>query len=255
MLYKSINDNPYIFAPEVLLAQIYLSEKKIDSALFYSRRAFFGLSDNNRHRDVYFKILREMNDSISLDSAFSLIKNKKNSAHWIDYVLSRNDINKKPDKRLINLINELANRFPEEDTLKINSIKRFVQLGGDRYTTALINSEKANVEFRKENYLEAVKFYESAIILNDQEYIFYENAAISYDNLKNFTKAEEYFNKVIYDFKTSDGKSEFYKGLMLIKNDENLKGCEYLAKSAKKNYVGVNTGLRAVNVLRQLCQS
>jgi hypothetical protein len=34
---------------------------------------------------------------------------------------------------------------------------------------------------------------------------------------KNYSKAEEYFNKVIYDFKTLDGKSEFFKGLMLDK--------------------------------------
>ena len=55
--------------------------------------------------------------------------------------------------------------------------------------------------------------------------MYFENAAISYDNIKNYSKAEEYFNKVIYDFKTVDGKSEFFKGLMLIKND-NLPGCD-----------------------------
>lgn len=254
LLYKSIKDNPYIFAPEVLLAQIYLSENKLDSALKYSKKAFFGLSDNNRHRDTYFKVLKELKDSVSLDSAFLMIKNKDNSSHWTDYLLTRNDINKKPDKRLLTLLEELPSRFPKEDTLKINNIRRFIQLGGDRYTEALVNSEKGNIEFRNENYLEAVKFYESAILLDNQQYLFYENAAISYDNLKNYLKAEEYFNKVIYDFKTTDGKSEFHKGLMLIKNN-NQKGCEYLRKSANKNYVGASSGIRAVNVFFQLCNN
>ena len=42
---------------------------------------------------------------------------------------------------------------------------------------------------------------------------------MAYDNLEEYSKAEEYFDKVIYDFKTKDGKSEFIKGLMLIKNN------------------------------------
>ena len=55
---------------------------------------------------------------------------------------------------------------------------------------------------------------------------------MAYDNLKEYSKAEEYFDKVIYDFKTKDGKSEFIKGLMLIKN--NHEGCKYLETAAKK---------------------
>jgi hypothetical protein len=90
--------------------------------------------------------------------------------------------------------------------------------------------------------------------IDDQQYLFFENAAMSYDNLKEYSKAEEYFNKVIYDFKTKDGKSEFHKGLMLIKNSNNQLGCKYLETSARKNYVGVESGLKAVNVYRQLCQ-
>ena len=89
--------------------------------------------------------------------------------------------------------------------------------------------------------------------MDDQQYLYFENAAITYDNLKDYSKAEEYFNKVIYDFKTKDGKSEFFKGLMLIKNNNQL-GCKYLEISAKKNYTGIESGLRAIIVYRQLCQ-
>ena len=43
LLYKSIDDNPYIAAPQALLANLYLTENKIDSALFYSKEAFYSL--------------------------------------------------------------------------------------------------------------------------------------------------------------------------------------------------------------------
>ena len=254
LIYESIKDNPYIYAPEILLAQLYLSENKLDSALYYSKRAFYGITNNNRHRDTYFDVLSELKDSISLDSAFIKIRKiERGLDHWVDYILTRNDINKKPDVRLLNLIEEMAVRYPNQNLIRLNGIKRMVEIGGSRYTNALFISEQGNIEFKKENYLEAVNFFESAISLDDQQYLYFENAAITYDNLKDYSKAEEYFNKVIYDFKTKDGKSEFFKGLMLIKNNNQL-GCKYLEISAKKNYTGIESGLRAIIVYRQLCQ-
>lgn len=255
LLYKSIMDNPYIAAPQALLADIYLSEKKIDSALLYSKEAFYSISDNNRHRDIYFRTLKEINDSIALDSAFAKIKYKNKEDHWYDYILTRNDINKKPSKTLINLFEEMIISFPEADTLKMNSIKRFIEIGSDRYTSAILNSELAKVQFEKNNYSEAARLYEVAISLDDKKYVYFENAAISYENMKSYSKAEEYFNKVIYDFKTTDGKSEFYKGLMFIKNNNVNSGCDYLEKAAIKNYVGSASGLRAQNVFVQLCKN
>ena len=129
-----------------------------------------------------------------------------------------------------------------------------VELGGNTYTTALIIAENGNIEFKNENYLGAAELFETAISLDDQQYLFYENAAMAYDNLEEYSKAEEYFDKVIYDFKTKDGKSEFIKGLMLIKNN-NPEGCKYLETAARKNYTDIEGGLKGINVFRQLCQS
>ena len=94
-----------------------------------------------------------------------------------------------------------------------------------------------NLNLKKNNYADAAKFYEISISLDDKQYVFFENAAITYDNLENYSKAEEYFNKVIYDFSTEDGRAEFFKGLMLIKYEDNLNGCRYLKSSSEKNYI------------------
>ena len=147
----------------------------------------------------------------------------------------------------------MAIKYPNQDSVRLKGIKRMVELGASRYTNALLTAERGNIEFKKENYVGAIDFFNAAISLDDQQYLFYENAAMAYDNLKEYAKAEEYFDKVIYDFKTKDGKSEFIKGLMLIKNN-NPKGCKYLENAAKKNYTDNDSGLVAINVLRQLCQ-
>ena len=80
LIYESIKTNPYIYAPEILLAQIYLSENKLDSALYYSKKAFYGITNNNRHRDTYFDVLSQLKDSVSLDSAFVKIRNIQGEA-------------------------------------------------------------------------------------------------------------------------------------------------------------------------------
>ncbi len=254
LIHESIKSNPYIYAPEILLAQIYLSENKLDSALYYSKRAFHGITNNNRHRDTYFDVLKELKDSVSLDSAFVKIRNiKRGLDHWVDYIMTRNDINNKPDKRLLSLIEEMAIKYPNQDSIRLKGLKRMVEIGS-KYTQALVTAERGNIEFTNENYKEAADLFEVAIFLDDQQYLYYENAAMAYDNLEEYSKAEEYFDKVIYDFKTKDGKSEFIKGLMLIKNNNPL-GCKYIETAAKKNYTDLESELKAINVLRQLCQS
>ena len=40
---------------------------------------------------------------------------------------------------------------------------------------------------------------------------------------------------------------------MLIKNN-NPKGCKYLETAAKKNYIDIESELKAINIFRQLCQ-
>jgi len=42
---------------------------------------------------------------------------------------------------------------------------------------------------------------------------------------------------------------------MFIKNNNITSGCDYLARSTRKNYVGATSGLRAENVYNQLCKN
>ena len=175
LIHQSIKDNPYIYAPEILLASLYLSENKLDSALYYSERAFYGLTNNNRHREIYFNVLEELKDTIRLDSAFAKIRETSRSLdHWIDYVLTRNELNSKPSAELLNIIDEMTVKFPRQDTIRLNGVKRMVELEGNAYTSALYISELGNQEFQKGNYKEAVNLFEAAITFDDQQYLYFE---------------------------------------------------------------------------------
>ena len=74
LLFDARNVNPYIMAPEDMLARIYLKENNLDSAYLLSKLAFNKMPNVDIHRTTYFNVLRSYKDSINaesdLDNAF-----------------------------------------------------------------------------------------------------------------------------------------------------------------------------------------
>jgi tetratricopeptide (TPR) repeat protein len=252
LLYAARKDNPYIKGPEHMLARIFLEEKNIDSAYYYSSEAFYEMPNVIAHRYTFFRVLQQMNDSAQLDLAFNIIKERPEPQHWYDYIYTKFKINNKDDK-LVSLIEEFKEEFPNEDFTTINEISNFIQLGSEAFTLSAALSALGNSKFSEEEYIEAANYYEKAIDFNSKEYIYFENAAIAYDLSNNYSKALEYYDRVINNFKTSDGRAEFYKGLMLIRNDKPIEGCRILEVASRKKFILKNDGLSALLVFQELC--
>ena len=252
ILYEAINENPFIKLPEEMLARIFLKQQKLDSAYFYSKQAFYEMPNVNPHRYIFFRVLQQMNKLEELDSAFIIIKDKRRARDWYDYIYTKFklDIN---DETLSGLIEDFKKEFPDEDSDIINEIKRFITIGSKSYTFATVLSSLGDERYANKDYEGAAEYYEQAIDYNNEVYLYYENAAISYDLSNNFEKALEYYNIVLNNFKTTDGKSDFYKGLMLIKNEEFKEGCQNLAASSQKRYVAESSGISAISAFNGLC--
>lgn len=252
LLYKASKDNPYIMGPEEMLASIFLEQENLDSAYFYSKKAFYNMPNVNPHRYTFFRVLQKMEKREELDTAFVKIKFRGNPAHWYDYIYTKFKLNKN-DEDLIPLLTEFKEQFPGEDFSTINEINNFISIGSEAFTLSAALSLYADEKFREEKYIEAADYYEKSIDFNPNEYIYYENAAIAYDLSENYDKAIEYYDKVLNSFKTSDGRVEFYKGLMLIKTNKQKEGCEVLKISRNKNFILKTTGMSAVSIYPALC--
>ncbi len=252
LLYKAIKDNPYIKGPEQMLATIYFKEKKYDSALMFSEDAFLKMPNVNPHRATYFEVLRHFNDSLGLDRAFEIIKNTENTSNWYDYAYTRYKINPKDKNKVLGVIDDFKVKFPDVNKTIIDNLKRIVQLGSESYAFFEVYANAADELFTNEEYEKSADTYEKAIELSPDKYLLFENAAIAYDLSNQKENALKYYDKVINDFKPKDGRVEFYKGLMLIKNND-ISGCDYLKISSNKNYIGKNTEITAVSVYKGLC--
>jgi len=54
----------------------------------------------------------------------------------------------------------------------------------------------------------------------------------------NYREAITNFDKVIYEFRQGNGRAEYLKGLMLIKLDSLVKGCNYLKIASNLKFSG-----------------
>ena len=234
----AINDNPYIKSPQAQLGYLYFDIEQYDSAYYYAKDAFNGIPNNNVHRDIFFKTLVQRKDTIQLKESFDLLLklDKQNSSHWLGYMDSRYQIVGPQDPEILNLISVFESQFPEFDKRVIDGIRVISKSNLQDLSLGTAFANLADQYYEDGQYLLAADHYEFAIERAEFEYAYYENAAISYYLGDKYEKALNYFTKVIDEFEINDGKSEFYKGILLIELDSLSKGCNYLLKSSKLGY-------------------
>ena len=65
--------NPHVYVSEYLQGIIYLGEGKLDSAFYYSKKAFEGWPKNIQHYNSYLDVLEAKQDSSSLIKAYAFL--------------------------------------------------------------------------------------------------------------------------------------------------------------------------------------
>ena len=253
LLFDAIKINPHLKSSEALLSEIYFNEKKFDSSFFFSKTAFYQMPNVNSHRNMYFKNLELLNDTLELDNAFNMIKEYNKVDNWYEYIIVRNKMGTKNDLKLLSLVQEFKEKFPNENLSKINDIEKMIKVGDFEYNESYKISQNAVKEFQNRNYLKAAKLYESAILLNNTDYTFYENAGISYALFGNYKDAFNKYDEVIYRFKTNNGKSEYLKGILSMQLNIKNQGCKYLRQAAQKKYIDRATNTNPAVLVQNFC--
>jgi tetratricopeptide (TPR) repeat protein len=245
LFFDAIKDNPYIKSPQAQLGYLYFDIEEFDSAYYYAKDAFNGIPNNNVHRDIFFKTLIQRKDTLELKEAFELLLeiDPTNSSHWLGYLDSRYQIVGRDDPEILKLIPRFENQFPEFDKRVIDGIRVISKSNLQDLSLGAAFANLADQYYEDGEYLLAADHYEFAIERAEFEYAYYENAAISYYLAEKYESALNYFSKVIDEFEINDGKSEFYKGILLIELDSLSKGCDYLLKSSKLGFAGGSTSV------------
>ena len=90
--------------------------------------------------------------------------------------------------------------------------------------------------FNNKNYTVAIGHFEKAAAANPHDYVVVENIGVCYYSMKEYARAIGYFDKVLQRKVSTDGKSEFLKGVSLLNLSRKEEGCYYLTLAHNKNY-------------------
>ena len=235
---ESIRLNPYLMMAEGELSMAYYDLEEYDSAYYYGKKAFYTLPNNNTHRFSYFQALAHRKDSLELDKAFELIKNRNNKNHWTNYLLSRNSISQKHTEYSDSILSKYKEKFKLENDNFTKAFESRIVNGKYVVMSAVLISEDAASLYNQQKFLEAGELYELALSIDSYDYTYFQNAALAFANTEEVDKAITYFDKVIYDFKLKDGKAHFYKGILLLKIGKKNVGCSYLRTAVEYRFSG-----------------
>lgn len=124
----------------------------------------------------------------------------------------------------IGLLNQLKNSTTEEEETK-KVIETLIKV----YTSQIENFKK------DKKYKEAIYTYEDIYKLNNDKHLYYFNLALTYMEIKNYSKAREYFNYLMQDEKTSKqymSDTYYYMGKI-----EEIEGKDHKAVLLYEEYI------------------
>ena len=234
---RGIKDNPYLKISEAYLGYTYLKLKIMDSALYYTKDAFYTLPNNAVHYTYYLSVLAELNDTDEITKAYNKIKNSYNNEiiHEIYYLAISKLLNTNESKKILNeLSTDLL--LSKNDNLKKNIF--VAKYGVTNVYEAGINHEKGLSLFNQNKYQESLKFFERAAELNQLESPYYENAANAYIKVGNNERALYFINFILENLNPENAKVHYMKALIQIENGEMEKACNSLTNAKSFGFRG-----------------
>ena len=107
----SSNANPFIFYTENLKSMVYQKLGNIDSAYYYSKKAFFGLPNNGLHSANFVKLAMLKKDKVSIEKASEQLLKSQSPLNWQNIITAYIDIVGAGNDKLMKLTNEAVEYF------------------------------------------------------------------------------------------------------------------------------------------------
>lgn len=223
---SAIEDNPFIKIPEAELSKIYFIEEKSDSAIYYGKEAFEGISKNPIHFAHYAAALASIGDTATIRNIYENLGYKDFLIDKLYLTAMTEVIDEDKSRKITEAVEYLS---IDDDQYKVNIY--ILNHGRENVLKALEINESAETYFSNQDFENAAKSFEEAIKYNPSEPAFYENLGNSYMKIGDQVLAQKYLKKAIDSFNTKKGKSEYLYGLSKLISGEDREGCYYLALS------------------------
>ena len=215
-------------------SRAFQAKGNIDSAYYYSKKAFFGLPNNSMHLANFVKLAMEKKDTLLIVKAAGQLLETQSSANWQNMITAYIDIIGAGDRKLIELTERAVKLFPYNRNFLL--LRKLATTKPEEIQKGLNIAREALDHFNRKEYNKSLSLYFDAIKLDPMEYSYYENAATCFYQLKDYGNSMLYSSKVIDQFNPGTGKSEYINGISKITLGDFNGGCEIIKKAIEFNY-------------------
>ncbi len=260
---KGRKANPVIGYSEFLKAGVYFNLNKFDSAARNASVAFYLRPKAKTYFQTLVAVLAKQKDTANINKAFAEYDKYRHHPFGINLYLMGMINSGVADDRLLNYTdssivwfkgqigdsdliarrNEIANNVYVKKTVAAGQKPVDITLANQYYQQGIAAFGSGNPE--KDDLDKAAELFLKAAKITPNNYIIYENAAMSYFNKHEYAKSIIYFDKVLAMGNVGNGKSEFFKGVALLSLGRK-EGCTYLLMAQKKNYKEKEADLKAI---------
>jgi O-antigen ligase len=270
LLRKSIPYNPHIYYSQFLMANVFFMTNQMDSAKYYAELAYYNKPRANTYYQTLVAVHAKRRDTAGVARAFRTYTKYRNEPFaWNLYLMGLLNAQQRATPELVKLADSALTLFdpkgskPANEADYANLLKRKQEITNNLNFTGTVGSNPEETAatlqratqiynegvaaFAKQDYKTAAAKFVRAAEINAFNYAIYENAGVSFFNMKQYRRAIYYFDKVIALKITNDGKSEFFKGVSHINLGEKEIGCQTLQIAKSKNYSDAN------NIIAQYC--
>ena len=238
---QAVKDNPFIKISETYLGFTKFKLNEIDSALYYTKDAFYTLPNNPAHYTYYMAALTSKYDTLEINKAYDIMKGYRPNDEFVDdvYTLS---LSKLLDKVESNSILSRANKNlleTKDDQIKGNIY--ILNFGRQKVVEAFELHEKGLEFFENNDFEKAAIYFEKAALINSLEAPYYENAANAYIKIGNNEKAEFFVDFILNEINPKNGKAYYMKAILELDKGNQNQACGFLLDSYKNGFKGALT--------------
>ena len=234
VLKESEKDNPFLHYNDFLRTSIYASLNKMDSAHFYSKRAFNAWPRaSSYYKNIIFTSAK-LKDTNTIKHALqvSLDVNNDNALIWNQYLLGMFEVKQGADKNLLAQLENTLKKFPA-DTALLNPTTKMLR-GGSRDLKGLM--AKGNALFVKGKYIQAAAIYKELATLDPGNFSHLENVGICYYAGRSFAESLFYFAKSEQHPGNNTGKSAYFAGMSQLSIGKKADACASFNRAQVKGY-------------------
>jgi tetratricopeptide (TPR) repeat protein len=245
--------NPYLMLPEATKAKYFNTIGEIDSATFYSRKAFNGLPKNPFH---YVELSRNFVQRGYIDSLIPYFKKVRYPFQqdlyrlFLASVLPHKDSFSDEDKIFIDDVALEGIKLSANTKDEYNNLLRltsFMILHGEDSMQQMLELESPAAELLNTNkFSEALIIYKELNQLIPTNFVFKENIALASFNLKDFNMVVKMMDEIEELNHKLTESQHFMLGISLWNTNSKIEGCDRIILSSK---MGLEEANNAVKIL------